>query len=128
MPPLTLVLIGFLAILFLVILVALVLVARRRRRQGGASTIEDRLTEYTALDEPVSLQEIELSASFSERIIYPLIDSVSGFVTQLAPARALEKTRHRLELGRQPREHDPGELYGDPVCDHDRAGGADSWV
>ena len=51
---------------------------------------------------PLSLQEIELSASFSERIIYPLIDSVSGFVTQFAPARALEKTRHRLDLADNP--------------------------
>jgi tight adherence protein C len=101
MPPVNLLLIGFLAILFLATLVALVLVARRRR-QGGVSTIEDRLIEYTGLDEPVTLQEIELSASFSERIVYPLIDSVSGFAAQLAPARALEKARHRLELADNP--------------------------
>ena len=101
MPPMSALILGFLGILFLATLLALVLVARRRRRVGG-STIEDRLAEYTELDEPLSLQEIELSASFSERIIYPIIDSFSGFVTQFAPARALERTRHRLELADNP--------------------------
>jgi tight adherence protein C len=90
-----------LGVLFLVVLVGLIAVGRRRRR-GGPSTIEDRLAEYTELDEPVTLQEIELSASFSERIIYPAIDALSGFFAQFAPARALEKTRHRLELADNP--------------------------
>jgi tight adherence protein C len=101
MPPINTLLLGFLGILFLLVLVVLILVARRRRQEGGA-TLEDRLAEYTASDEPVSLQEIELSASFSERILYPIIDSFSGFATQLAPARALEKTRHRLDLADNP--------------------------
>jgi tight adherence protein C len=101
MPLMTILLLGLLGVLFLVTLVALVLIARRRR-QGSGATIEDRLTEYTALEEPVTLQEIELSASFAERIIYPAIDSLSGFVTQFTPARALERTRHRLELAENP--------------------------
>jgi tight adherence protein C len=101
MPFITTLLLGLLGVLFLVTLVALVLIGRRRR-QGGGATIEERLTEYTALDEPVTLEEIELSASFAERIIYPAIDSLSGFVTQFTPARALERARHRLELAENP--------------------------
>jgi tight adherence protein C len=101
MPLTTISLLGLLGVLFVVTIVALAFIARRRRL-GGGSTIEERLTEYTALEEPVTLEEIELSASFSERIIYPAIDSLSGFVTQFTPARALERTRHRLELADNP--------------------------
>jgi tight adherence protein C len=50
----------------------------------------------------MTLQELELSASFSERIIYPIVDSISSYVTQFTPAKSLEKTRHRLELADNP--------------------------
>lgn len=87
-------------------IIALVIIARRRPQQ--VSSVEDRLAEYTARDEPFTLEEIELSASFSERIVYPVIDSLSRFVIQFTPARALERTRHRLELADNPGNLTPG--------------------
>lgn len=101
MSPMIMLLLGIFGVLFLAVLVALVLIARRRRA-GGGSTLEERLSEYTERDEPMTLQELELSASFSERIIYPIVDSISSFVAQFTPAKSLEKGRHRLELADNP--------------------------
>lgn len=97
--PTALLLIG-LGVLVLGIVVALVLVARRRPQQ--VSSLEERLEEYSARDEPVTLEEIELSESFSERIIYPAFDTVGRFLAQFTPAQSQERTRHRLELAGNP--------------------------
>jgi tight adherence protein C len=96
----TAVIAGILLILLAVIIG--VVIAIRRRPQETGSSIEDRLAEYSERDTPVTLEELELSASFSERIIYPAVDALSRFIAQLTPAQTLEKTRHTLELAENP--------------------------
>jgi tight adherence protein C len=97
--PTALLLIGF-AVLILGVVVALVVVARRRPQQ--LSTLEERLEEYSARQEPVTLEELELSVSFSERVIYPALDALGRFVGRFAPAQSQERARHRLELAGNP--------------------------
>jgi tight adherence protein C len=97
--PTVLLMIGF-GVLILGVIVALVLVARRRPQQ--LSTLEERLEEYSAREEPVTLEELELSVSFAERIVYPALDAVGRFVGQFAPAQSQERARHRLELAGNP--------------------------
>ncbi|MBN1642885.1 MAG: type II secretion system F family protein [Anaerolineae bacterium] len=82
------------------IIIALVIVARRRPK--GEADLEARLAMFSERDTPVTLEEIELSASFAERVVYPTIDAVSKFIGQFTPARTLEKIRHRLELAGNP--------------------------
>lgn len=97
-------------LILLAVIIGVVVVVRRRPQQTGSS-IEDRLAEYSERDTPITLEEIELSASFSERIIYPAVDAISKFVAQLTPARALEKTRHTLELAENPGNLSPANFY-----------------
>jgi tight adherence protein C len=100
MPSTTaLILVGALGVL-LVIVIALIIIARRRPK--GTSTLEARLAEYSDRETPITLEEIELSASFTERVIYPAIDGLSKFVAQFTPARTLENTRHKLDLADNP--------------------------
>jgi tight adherence protein C len=89
-----------LGVLAVGVVVALVLVARRRPQR--VSSLEERLEEYSAREEPVTLEEIELSASFTERVVYPAFDAVGRFVGRFTPAQAQERTRHRLELAGNP--------------------------
>lgn len=86
---------------------AVILVIIARRRPERASTLEARLAEYGERDTPITLEEIELSESFAERIIYPAVDYLSNFVTQFAPARVLENIRHKLELADNPANLSP---------------------
>ena len=97
--PTALLLVG-LGVLFVGMIVALVLVARRRPQQ--MSSLEERLEEYSARDEPITLEEIELSAPFAERIIYPALDAVGRTLARLTPSQSQEQTRHRLELAGSP--------------------------
>jgi len=61
-----------------------------------------RLDRYGARPAARSLQEIELEAPFSERVLRPLLQQSSGIVTRFTPARTVEATRHKLDLAGQP--------------------------
>lgn len=86
-------------------LVVAALIARRRPR--NVSTLEARLAEYSERNTPLTLEEIELSASFAERIIYPMLDRVAEFATRFTPARTLAAIEHKLELADNPNKLTP---------------------
>jgi tight adherence protein C len=98
--PVTILVLAAGVLLFFVILI--VLAGINRRRPKDLSTLEARLAEYSARDEPITLEEIELSASFTERVVYPTMDALSKFVAQFAPAQMVERTKHKLDLGDNP--------------------------
>lgn len=103
-PFVTVILIGM-GLLFVVIAVALILIQRRRPKRQ--SSLEERLAEYSERDTPVTLQEIELSASFAERVIYPALDKLTGFAARFLPARIIEETQRKLELADNPNNLTP---------------------
>src|SRR5512136_2487459 len=85
-----------------VVALALVLVIVGVSAPNPQETLQQRLAEYGARDTPVSLEEIELSLPFSQRIIVPLLNSVAQFVARFTPQRSLEASRHNLELAGNP--------------------------
>jgi tight adherence protein C len=73
-------------------------------------TVEQRLLEYGG--RPMTLEEIELSRPFSERIIKPLIAGMADFVMRLAPQRNLANIQHKLDLAGRPNNWSPREFIG----------------
>lgn len=65
-------------------------------------SLEDRLAEFGTLDRPVSLEEIELSLPFTERVLRPMITSLAEFAMRFSPARSRETLQHRLDLAGNP--------------------------
>jgi len=65
-------------------------------------TLEQRLSEYGAREVPVTLEEIEFSLPFSQRVIIPLLNSAAQFIARFTPQRAMESARHNLELAGNP--------------------------
>ena len=66
-----------------------------RRSEGDA--LADRLDEYAAREEIVSIEEIELSLSLSDRVLVPTIRRLSSLVTRFAPQEMLESTAKQIE-------------------------------
>jgi tight adherence protein C len=97
---------GVLALLIIGVVFALFVIARRRPK--GEEGLEARLALYSDRDTPVTLEEIELSASFVERVVYPTLDAISDLVSQFTPAKTREKIRRRLELAGNPGNLTPG--------------------
>ncbi len=68
--------------------------------RGGSSSqsIEERLSELAALGQSVTLEEIELSQPFSQRVLVPMVNALGQVAQRFTPQQTLEATRHKLEL------------------------------
>jgi len=71
------------------------------REDEGRDPLQERLAQYEDELMPESLEEIELSLSFKDRVILPAIENLSQLVTKFTPQKQLETTRHQLELAGQ---------------------------
>lgn len=103
MTPVLWLLVGaFLFFIFLAMLVVAGLKAPEAK-----DPIAERLAEFSFRDEMMSLEEIELSQSFYERIILPLFNRVGEFTSKFTPQATLESARRKLEMAGNPMQMDP---------------------
>jgi len=82
--------------LVLVLGVAVILVGMRAPKREDA--LEARLAELGAMGRTATLEEIELSLPFSERVIRPILQSVAALIGRMTPSQTLTRTRRYLEL------------------------------
>ena len=85
--------------------VALVVIGLRERQ--GIDPLAARLAEYAQRGEVASLEEIELSQPFIERVIYPAARRFGDFAQRFTPQNAVVQTRRRLEMAGAPRWLEP---------------------
>ncbi len=86
-----------LGVLFIGILGAMVYVGLRR--EGGGDALEDRLADFGDREIDVeSLEEIELSLSFQDRILFPLVERLAEITARFTPQKQLEQSRRLIEL------------------------------
>ena len=89
------------------ILVVFVGLAMRRRPE---EEVQERLTTYGA--RPKTLEEIELEAPFTDRVLMPMIQGMASLVTRFAPQKSMENVRHNLTLAGNPNNWGPNEFLG----------------
>ncbi len=68
------------------------------RGRGSSQTIEERLNELSAMGQSVTLEEIELSRPFSQRVLAPMVAALGQLVQRFTPQNTLETIRHKLAL------------------------------
>jgi tight adherence protein C len=99
-------------IIGLVILIgAVILVIVGIKSPQGIDPLEDRLAEYAARGETVSLEQIELSQPFSQRIIVPIAKKMGEFVMRFTPQNAINSMSKKLELAGNPGNMDPAVFF-----------------
>ena len=76
---------------------ALIYVAQRVPR-GDEDPLQARLAEFSQSGEAVSLNEIELSQPFVERVIYPILRQIGEISTRITPQKQLQDISRKLEL------------------------------
>jgi len=85
---------------------AVVLVVVGMRTASTAQNREDplmaRLAEFTERGDMVSLEDLELSQPFSERVIIPILRAIGEFSTRFTPQKLLEETNLKMELAGNP--------------------------
>ncbi len=104
MSPVIIVLVGLLAVV--IFLAYIGLTASRSQ-----TTIQDRLLEYSARDEPVTLEELELSLPFTQRVLVPMVQAVAEFAARFTPEQTLENTSHMLDLAGNPNNWSAAEFF-----------------
>lgn len=93
------------AVVFLAIMLIIAGIVSPR----AADDVDARLMQY---GRPMTLEEIELSQPFGERIVVPMLDASARFVSRFTPQRTLENTRHNLELAGNPNNWSATEFIG----------------
>lgn len=90
-------------ILFLVIVViGVVYVSRRQDSEDDADPLQARLAEYLQSGDVASLEEIELSQPFSERVIIPIVKKIGEISARFTPQKAIQDTARKMELAGNP--------------------------
>ncbi len=79
------------------------------KEDRGRDPLQERLAQYDDKELPASLEEIELSLSFRDRVVLPLMRQVASITTKFTPQKQLEEARHQLELAGM--SMDPGTFF-----------------
>ena len=83
--------------------IAVVIVSLRRNDQGDDSDpLQERLAEFIQRGDVTSLEDIELSQPFSERILVPIIRKVGEFSVRFTPQKAIQNVNRMMELAGNP--------------------------
>jgi tight adherence protein C len=101
-----------LIIIFLLIIVgAVLLVIVGLRSPRGDDPLQDRLAEYAARGEKASLEEIELSQPFYQRVVVPIAKRLGDLVMRFTPQNSITSMAKKLELAGNPGNLDPAIVF-----------------
>jgi len=90
-----------------VVVLAVILIVVGIRTPQSENPIQERLSELTANDEIMSLEELELSQDFGERILLPFFNQIGEMAQRFTPQATLENARQRLEMAGNPMQMNP---------------------
>lgn len=76
----------------------------------NAVSIESRLQTFA--ERPRTLEELELEAPFYERVIKPMLASVTKFFAKMAPSKGMDKIRQQLVIAGSPYNMGASEFTG----------------
>lgn len=99
------------AVLLLALILIGVLLFMAFRGSGSSQTLEERLNEMAALGQPISLEEIELSRPFTERVITPMLQGLSRLAQRMTPQHSLEQAQHTLLMAGMAHQIQPAQFY-----------------
>ncbi|MCA1953756.1 MAG: type II secretion system F family protein [Anaerolinea sp.] len=89
------------------IAVALTVIGLRRPQESDDRDLLNRLNEFAARGEEVDLRKLEMSQSFTERVIYPTARKLGELAIRFTPQNALQEISKKLELAGSPAKLDP---------------------
>jgi tight adherence protein C len=105
-------------VLFIILVVAviigaavLVMIGLRNPQSADERTLQGRLEDLSQRGEEITLEKIELSQPFTERIIYPVARKLGEIATKFTPQNALQSISKKLELAGSPPGLDPALFF-----------------
>jgi tight adherence protein C len=94
---------GIIVVVVIVVIVAAILIfAGARRPKAEEDPLAARLAEFSERGEVISLEEIELSQPFADRVILPVARRLGDISSRFTPQHQVETTAKNLELAGNP--------------------------
>ncbi len=87
----------------IIVIGALVLIVVGMRYADEDDPLESRLAEFAQRGESVTLEDIELSQSFTERVLIPMARSFGNLAIRFTPQNAIQETSRKIEQAGSPR-------------------------
>ena len=100
-----------LVVVGIVIIGAIALIFVGLRSPQGEDPLQERLADFAARGETASLEEIELSQPFSQRIIVPIAKKMGELVMRFTPQNAIQQMSRKMELAGNPGNLDPAIFF-----------------
>ncbi len=95
-------------VVVLIAAIAVIVVSLRRNARGEEDDpLQTRLAEFIQRGDVTSLEEIELSQPFSERVLVPLLNRIGEISARFTPQKAIQNTARQMELAGNPWPIDP---------------------
>jgi tight adherence protein C len=88
--------VGILIVIGLALIGGLVYVGLRDDKTRDP--LQERLAQFGERELPESLEEIEMSIPFKDRVLLPILRRLAGIMTRFTPEKQLQEVRHQLEL------------------------------
>src|SRR5215207_3272391 len=107
--------IGILILIILGVAILIGLVVVGRRAQTQEDPLQARLAEYGDRELPASLEELELSLSFQDRVIVPMYNTLAKTVIQFTPENQIEMVRAKIEQAGLTGKVEPTTFFGQRV-------------
>ncbi len=90
-------------VVLVIIAVVIFSIRANATAQGDADDpLQERLSEFIQRGEVASLEEIELSQNFSERVLIPAVRRLGEFSARFTPQKMIQDTARNLELAGNP--------------------------
>ena len=86
----------------LIVIIGVISVSMRQNSQDDDDPLQARLAEYLQAGDVASLEEIELSQPFAERVIIPIIKKIGEISSRFTPQKAIQDTARKMELAGNP--------------------------
>lgn len=78
--------------------VVAVLVYIGMREDQNRDPLQERLAQFADREMPQSLDEIEMSLSFKDRVLVPLMKQLAKITTRMTPQKQLEEARKKIDM------------------------------
>src|SRR5215213_10054592 len=83
--------------------ITIIIFSLRRNTPGEEDDpLQARLAEFIQRGDVASLEEIELSQPFSQRVIVPVLNRIGEFSARFTPQKAIQDTARKMELAGNP--------------------------
>lgn len=102
------ILVGGIVLLAAVVIILAIFFIARRRKANDPNQIEQRLAQF--IDNPVTLEKLELEQPFSERVLKPFLRFFGRIMGSFTPAKSAERLRRNLQMAGNPNGLQPGDF------------------